>query len=484
MRPPYHLHDMTNTHLLETVKAFQHIERHEAALFLASPFFNRGNNAQLLIRLLEFVLQAAPDFPETALQKEDAYRFVFADSTFVPGKIEKLMTELNKLLRLFVITRRYLSTENATSQQIEWTAWLRENNLLERGRQNMEKLMTQQTSQKNSESLEFYHAKLMVFKEAHEWESIQNQVKGNLGVPALIEQLDLYYLNYRTELENRYLLQQKGAQLPNLDWNSLNPDYYIGKSVLLQISAKINSLLRSEVPSEEDFQYLMQLLQTQENFLSFQTLSHCYAFVRSACTTLINSGQLKFIPVLHRIHLDNIGRGYFFINNEISPNAYVNLVQIAIRAKDIDWAIAFTEEYQDKIIGGDERHFFYNFNMAHCRFAQGWFEEALNRMPDASSHSHYLHIIRRLEVKIYYELRSELLTYKMDSFRKFIERTASRTIANSLREMDLNFFNILNQLVNAPLKSKSHAERILERIEKKRLLSDRTWLIEKAQELE
>ena len=483
MPPPYRLLNMTNTHLLETVKAFQPIERQEASLFLASPYFNRGGNAPLLLRLFQFVQQAAPDFPESALQKEDACRHVFAEKTVVPGKLEKLMTELNKLLRLYVIIRRYLSDENATHQQIEWAAWLRENGLLERGLQVMEKLKNP-AGQGSSESLEAYHAKLLVAKEAHEWESTQNRVKGNLGVPALIEQLDLYYHNYRMELENRYLLQQKGAQLPVLDLARLDRDYYVGKSVLLQLSAKISILLKSEAPSVEAFQNLMQVLRDHENMLPFQTLSHCYAFVRSTCTLLINGGHIKYISVLHEIHKDNLKRGFFFVNEAIPSNAYVNLVQTAIRAKDTDWAIAFTEQYRYRIVGGDEDQFFYHFNIAHCLFAQGRYEEALSQIPETDSHSHYLHIIRRLEVKIYYELRSELLTYKLDAFRKFVERTASRTIAANLREMDLNFFNILNQLANAPLKSKERATRLLERIEKKRLLSDRSWLIEKARELE
>lgn len=232
----------------------------------------------------------------------------------------------------------------------------------------------------------------------------------------------------------------------------------------------MNEILKSDLPSVEAFQSLMQLLNKHENVLSFQTLSEFYAYLRSACTLLINGGYINFTPVLHQIHQGNLAQGLFFINGEISPNVYINLVQTALRAKDVAWATAFTEQYQNKIIGGDEGRFFYRFNLAHCLFAQGDFNAALSQIPVAFTNSHYHHIIRRLEIKIYYELRSELFVYKLDAFRKFVERTAPKTIAANLRKMDLNFFNILNQLSRVSKKGKAVAERLVERIEHKRLV--------------
>ena len=92
-------------------------------------------------------------------------------------------------------------------------------------------------------------------------------------------------------------------------------------------------------------------------------------------------------------------------------------------------------------------------------------------------------MVRRLELKILYELQSDLLLYKIDAFRKFIVRTATKTISANLRTMDLNFLNILMQISQAPLKDKARAALILKRIDQKALLADRPWLIEKAKEL-
>ncbi|MBK6995036.1 MAG: hypothetical protein IPH31_08930 [Lewinellaceae bacterium] len=205
--------------------------------------------------------------------------------------------------------------------------------------------------------------------------------------------------------------------------------------------------------------------------------------MRNTCTLLIDAGNLEFIPLLHAIHKDNLKRQYFLINGEISANAYLNLVQVATRARQTEWAKKFTEDYKGLITGGDEDQFFYRLNMAQCLFAEGKFEEASNHIPDAPSSSYYHHIARRLELKIYYELDSDLLPYKMEAFRKFIERTASKNIANNLKTLHINFIHFLLQLSQSPRKDKKRSALLIERINNKKLVAERSWLLEKAREL-
>jgi hypothetical protein len=181
--------------------------------------------------------------------------------------------------------------------------------------------------------------------------------------------------------------------------------------------------------------------------------------------------------------VDNLRRGYFFINGEISPHSYLNLVQIAIRANEFIWAKEFTEQYKKLIIGGDEDGFYYKLNLANCLFSLGDFDGALDYLPDSSSNFYHYQAIRRLELKIYYELNSALLLYKLDSFRKYIERTAPKTLSVQVREMNLNFLHVLLQLAQSPPKDKARSATLIARIQNKKLVAERQWLLEKAREL-
>jgi len=473
---------MTNTYVVEVIKALKPAERQEMAFFLDSPLYNKGGNSKELVRLYQVILNASPEFSDNLLDKGKVYFDVFPDQKMVPGKLEKLMADLNKLLRVYCLTQQYFSESKEDVQQVDWARWLRERGLSNRAHQLMVKLKPQEANDPK-ESLDLHRTNLLIAEEVHLWELNYNQAKGDLHIPDLIYCLDLYYHNYRTELANRYLLQQKATELPVGDFFETGVQVYQDTSILLQISKKIFELLKGDPPTGEDIQFLMELLSSHEESLSFETLDHFYAYLRNFCTLVINAGYADFIPVLHQINKDNLERGFLFFLGKIPPHAYLNLVQIATRAKEYAWARKFTEDYKGMIVGGDEAEFFYRLNMAQCLFSLGQFEEALDYLPEASSNTHYHHIIRRLELKIYYELRSELLEYKLDAFRKFIERTAPKSLAANIRTMHLNFLKTLLQLSQSPMKDRDRSARLVKRIEEKKFVAERAWLMEKAREL-
>jgi len=473
---------MTNSYLLDVIKAFQPEEREEMARLLSASQFNRAGNAKELLQLYQIILHAAPEFSESLLQKHEVYFQIFAEPTMVQGKLEKLMAELNKLLRSYALVKKYLSENNEVQQQIDWASWLRERGLQERSRQVVTKLKAQK-GENEPESLEKYREALLISEEIYSWEGTYNQLKGDLGIPNLIFNLELYYLNYKSELTNRYLIQQKGPQLPDLGWVNKEDGFWQAKSVLLRISTEINSIMGKNLPTFEEFQHLMLLLQNDGTALSSETLAQFYAYLRNTCTLLIDAGNLEFIPLLHAIHKENLEQKYFFINGEMSPNAYINLVQVATRARQTEWAKKFTEDYKGLITGGDEDQFFYRLNMAQCKFAEGKFDDALSCIPDAPSASYYHHLARRLELKIYYELDSDLILYKIDAFRKALERTASKNIAPTRKTMNINFVHFLLQLSQSPKKDKKRSALLIERINNKKLVAERSWLLEKAREL-
>lgn len=471
---------MINSYLIEVVKAMSPELRTEMSLFLESSLYNRGINGPVLQRAFEIICKTAPHFSEADLSKEVVYDQIFPSQAIVPGKLEKILVELNKLLRQFLLIKQYLSESNEQRMNLDWVSWLRDAGMIDRAQQILQKGGDQSEGE---ESLENYWIKFRLAEENHEIQSMQNRVSGDLHIPALLKSLDLYYQNYKVELKNRYRLQQMGIPLPNLTDEENPQSFYIEESNLYRISSQVEVLLLKEEIAPEDVLALLSLLNENEANLSSYALTQFFVFLRSLCTILIDNGQLGFVEVLHKIQKDNLNRGLFLINGSISPNSYINVVQIAIRAKQIEWAKMITQDFRKRLLGGDKDHFFYRFNMAHCLFAEGRLEDALKELPDSPSNSHYHGIVRRLELKIYFEMGSELLHYKLFAFRKYYERTASKNFPAKLRAMHIEFFNILLQLTQSPPKDKARSQRLIERIQKKKLLADRAWLLEKAREL-
>lgn len=473
---------MFKTYLLEVIKAMPPIKPRELNWVLDSPMFNKGGNAKEMAKLYNVIMETAPQFPEEALQKDSIYFKVFADKSEVPRKLDKLMSDLNKTLRLYLLTKTYLAEKNDAQQQLDWAAWLRENGIEEKSKQTLTKLKAS-FNESNAESLDFFRVNFQIAMEEHERESKYNIGKGDLAIPNLIDSLDLFFYNYRISILNRYSLQGKATTLQGLLNKDAGIDNYLQKSILLKISNKIAEILEKPLPDITEVLDLIETLNASEEKISFESLVECYAFLRSICTLVINAGHLDFIPILHKLHLNNIKNGVLLNAGKISSGLYLNLVVIATRAKDFDWAKKITEEYKTLIPGGDENHVLYHLNKAQCFFAEGHYEKALDCLPQTSSNTYYHSLVRLLELKIYYEQKSLLLQYKIDAFRKYIERTAPKTLPVDYQTLILNFLNILLQLSQTPFKNKARSEVLIKRIAEKKLISERAWLIEKAKEL-
>lgn len=473
---------MQHTFLIEIVQKIGFDRRGEVVAFLQSPYFNRDGNAREIIALYEVIVAAVPEFSDNLLDKEQIYQTLFPGKPFVPGKLDKLMTGLKKLLRLFVITQHVLDDENEAGQQLVWVAWLRKQNLKERYHLAFKKLKNRNAI----ESLEEYRINVDISREAYEWESAHNHWQGDLQIPQLLDQLARYYHAFKLDLHNRFLLQQKAVNLLHTLPVDRNEAELVAESPYLGALKRMNLLLQKETPSDVDFASFTEFLEQNKSRIPADVIRIYTAYLRNICAMLINAGHLAYYPILYKIYKNSLAEGNLIFMGKIDANAYLNIVGIALAAGEKDWAEAFTEEYRH--LTHDTEPFFYHFNKARCLFAKRKFDEVLDYLTGGnaveSSSSYYQLMIRLLELKTFYELDSDLLPFKMDAFRKFIERTAPKAISKSINAMHLNFIYILNQLMQSPKKSPARAEKILQRIRDKQFLAERQWLMEKARELQ
>ncbi|MBC7776384.1 MAG: hypothetical protein H7246_13195 [Phycisphaerae bacterium] len=471
---------MSGTYLIEIIRALGENGRKEASLFLASPYFNRSPIATDVRMLYKVLAQAAPDFEENQIERDRIYVQVFPNKPVVQGKLDKTMTELKKQLRLFALCEQYFDAQREDLIELDWATWLRKQGLGDKLALSLNKLKKQE----RADAMPGDNLLLRIAEEEYEWKSDCNDLSSDLGIPNLIRELDIYYYTYRADFSNRALLQQKADRSTDLRVLAYDEIYYAQQSPMLLMLRNAGRLFQKKKPEIEDFEQLLNLIEAVKSQVPLETLKLYYSYLRNLCTLLLDSGKLEFIPILHGIHKSNLNNGLLFDSDaRIHANAYLSIVLVALRAKEISWAREVTETYKDLLVGGEQPHFFYQINRAYCHFAEGNYEKALDEIPDAPLSSYYYLMIRRLEIKAYYELSSDLLPYKIDSFRKYIERTAPKTIAENVRAMHLNFIYILNQLSQSPYKDRKRAEKILQRIEERPQLCERTWLIEKAKAL-
>jgi len=471
---------MEQTYLVALIQTLSKEEKAGLELFLLSPYFNTSANRDRVNLLYGLLIQEQ-------MKKEEVYAHIFPDTSWISGKLDKLMSELSGLIRQFLLSRYYLDDSKEFSQALDWAIIVRERGLHNRYAQYLGKAESL-LEQKRLESKDHYFHQFQLAFEKHLVESRYNRLKGDLSIPETIDSLDAYYLAYRIELQNLLLLQQKltRIELPQhltLHYPEFIPREAWAGSILLNVSTKINEQLTAETASLEAFKEILELLQAHDQQIAPVPLQNFYAYLRNLCILLIQQGQTSFTPVLHDIQRDNLQRGYLFLHGKLSPSAYMSVARTANLVGKSDWALNFIESYKDLIMSEEDAENFYLFNKAECLFAMSRFEEALEILPQSFSDLIYLTNCKRLEIKLYYELNSDLLSYKIDAFKMFISRASKKVLADYVREMEGSFVNMLLQIVQCPPGDPDKIARIIKRIQEKKVIHDREWLLEKAQQL-
>jgi len=479
---------MVKSQLIDLLRHFSTEELQEFRLFVASPFFNRGHFAREVEALTSFILTSAPDFSETDLGRTEAYHAIFPDSPVVEGKLDKVMSELHKLAKAFISVTRYLRPENEFRQLLDQAVFYRTRALDNRHRNIIERLQTYQHNIRLRDQ-DFYERDFLLDNEIHFYENLHNQKRGDVHIQKTLQSLDLHYFFSKIELLNRYLLQQKVTQL-NITAEMMQtireshlPERYADTHPILLISYKIFCLLEKEQTDAAAFDDLYRLLRQHESEIQPGLMKFYYTYIRNFCVLLVSLGRSEFLPILFALQKEHLERGYLYYENKISPSTFLNASNTALLLKEYEWAKQFILSHRGRIVGDNENQDYYHLTLANFLFHTGQLEQALDILPQSFHELAYHNLARRLELKIYYELDSDLLPYKIDAFKMYLSRASKKVISELVREQNTNFVNLLSQLYTTIKGDKTRAQRLVQRIQSKQSIAEREWLMEKVAEL-
>jgi hypothetical protein len=452
-------------------------------LFLQSPYFNRGVQAERILRLYAVLRSAGGELPDKAALAAD----IFAGEPAAPGKMDKLLSEFNGLLREFLLLQHQKNTTNAFNEALHWAVILRQKGLIKRydaAMQKAEKVLKAE----QVESLDLYYNRFKLEYERHEMESQISSFKGDMNILSVITSLEVYYVTNRTQLINTFLQLGK-LVLVNKPISFYEPQRNLtsvqsqAKTILLEITLFINDILLSKQQSPEALRSLVEIIQLHESDVDPDYLQVYYATLRNICSIRLQNGQEEFGELLHVLQRYSLEKGYLLYIGKLSASAYLSIVHHAAKLGKIVWAQNFIEEYKDKLLNKDLQEEYYKVAQAECLFQSGRCDDALTVLPMLTEDTLFYLFCRRLEVKIYYELRSELLPYKLEAYKVFLSRASQKTLSEERRDFEGNFVNLLLQIINCPPGDAFKLDRLERRIREKTTVADRDWLLLKVAEL-
>jgi hypothetical protein len=470
---------MKKHYILEVVKSLTEQEVKGFLVFLGQLQLDKPKT---LVKALRKALQHQPGW---LLDKKHLHSLIYKDEVYQAGKLEKLMAQTNQLLRQFLSTQFYQSPENELEVHLDWLQILYNKGLNEAFIFESKKLERKTKALPESiQKIQF------LFRHAHiklENQLLHYDLKIDLGLPEITFLLDKYYLLQKIELDLNVLFQRGLKRTENLEpllpvnFDALQ--HYQG-DFLLSIFLRLHHALKQETVTIPDIIRWEQEIEDHKDTMDLETVKGLFLCIRNICTDLYGRGNQDAFELIYRFQQKHFEKGYLYFGGNLVITAYTNIANFAMLMGDFDWALHFIESQKNRIKSvppGDND--FYKLSLARYYFYLKQYEKAMEYMPLYFTEPLYIHISKRLEIKILYDLNDDLFEYKMESFKMFVSRTTKKIIRPENVPYNLNFINILFQLTNATPNDKKRAVTIIRRIIEKKTVAEKEWLLEKAREL-
>ena len=450
-------------------------------------FFNNGKFRHQASRLLDICILEHSKGQE--LNKNAIYHEIFPGSAFIEGKLEKVMVEALKLVKNMLLVADFLKEENSAQHQSTLAKIFLSKGLDKRFHIQLAK--AQKHLSEWSKNLEYYKNLIDIETIIHEYEALYNQKKGDLNITRLLFSINLKNKLDFVTLFNRLLLQQKISKISLPDSLSgivnsftIEPEY-LSESSILEANYMIFKLLNSKLPDPAGIRDLLAFIRQFEKQIDKESLQEFYAYARNLCVINLNYDieNKEIGDILNVLYKDNLERGLLHYNGKLHPSRYWAVSSNAIRVKDFDWAKEFIETYKDQIIGENESRDIYRLNMANYLFGIGQYSKCLEHIAATSPFLDYQLHGKRLELMALYELKSDLLPYKLDAFKVFLSRASPKILAEDIKQLNADFVNFIFQIVSSIPGDMKRADTVIRRLNEKKKVSEWRWLMEKAQAL-
>lgn len=476
---------MRNTFLIETLKWLKPDEILELELFIDAKFHNGSNLRMDVIRLFDYLKDAYPDFDEVVITKKRVYENVFPGLPEIASKLEKVTSELYRLVKEYLLWKNYQKPSNQFNKSLDWVKVLKALSVNDKIEPAVQRIEKDFFLEKPMSAFLFFQ-RFQLEYEKHEWMNLMNKSRNDINLNNTINSLCAFFEIFRLELLNLLLLQQKVTyfKIPDLIQKNIETKLIFvpnDDNIILHFSRKIHELLQQKEPEYEAFEELLDELKNKESMIVPQTLKTYYAYLRNICTLMLNIGhkEMRLVLIIHRLQKDNLERGYLYYEGKLHTTTLGSITKIAVMAGNVDWALEVIETHKERMFGDIETDDYYSINKAICLFEKGAFEQALELIPPVSSNIVYHLIARRLEIMCYYELNSELLLYKIEAFKVYIWRASEKPLSESLSSTNKSFINLLLQLVAIPKGDKAKFARLEKRIIEKGEVAESRWLLSK-----
>ncbi len=481
---------MYTSKLLELIRGLEKTELVQLRRFMDSPYFGKTKPSKEVYFLFQHVCRFFPTLDDVELSKQNTFAALFPGQTFNTGKLNRVMSDLLKIVREFVIYEFSDLKEDPTQRLLLMARFFRQRHMEKPFRRTIKKLKGIQANEIKTK--DHYLKQFLIEQEISNFDSFYNHRREDLNLPATLKSLDIFYLTNKMEY-TCWLLAQNKYNIP-LNVNdslllfdriiaSFKEECVLEEIPLLQVYYLGIRMIQAEEEEETTFVNLKEILKQYADVIPLDRLKELQTLCRNYCIQQYNNGKEHYLEEAFTLYRDHLEQGYLFYEGGLLPSTIRNIVAIGLRLKKFDWVCHFLENSKDRIVATSQAKEIYHFNLANYFFALEKYDEALDCLSDRYEDAYYLIASKRMELKIYYELQSDILESRIDAFKIYIYRISQQVLPKVQKEGNNNFIDLLKQIRSPKtLDSLKRIEKLKNKVLHKKSIAEKEWLLEKLEE--
>ncbi len=473
---------MRNSKLYSILTKFDKIEQNRFRKYLNSPYFNVN---ETLTALFELLTEEINGEKKCSLEKEEIWKKLRLGRAYDDVRFRKYCSDLLRIAEDF-LTQEVFQENHLLKASLQIQAV---------GKKKVDKLFNSTMRGARRLSDQFPHRSahfhLQQYEiEKHYYEMAQQELQrtSKSNIEEISRHLDIFYIGEKLRLYCEVISRQ---HLKGHDYK------------LLFIEELIRQLENSEYQSEPSIAVYFQILKIsrhpenlgdyyklkdllEKNGLIFpqnEALSLYYSAI-NYCIQKINEGNQKFLEELFDLYHDLIKKEIIFVDDELSPWDFRNIVVIALRLGKFDWTEHFIQNYNIRI-PESYRDNAVSFNLANLHFYQKNYEKVIELLQTVEYEDFSYNLnSKAMLIATYYEIDEiEPLYSLLDSFRTYLNRNKNN-IQELRRVSFLNLIKFTKKLTKILPGDGKAIQKFKEDLEKTKNVSSIGWLQEKISELE
>jgi hypothetical protein len=479
--------------LIKTIQVLTEDEKKQFALFIASPVFTDRisfHNPVALSRLYDYLLALEAD---AGIDREVAIPYVYDGKTVAVSTFNSLSSSLHTLLKQFLMLKPHLE-ETLFENELTLAIFYRERGMGNAFSKTAAAIKAKlEALPERERDVRYYLQSYQLELEICLFESAFNQRSGDINLVSTIRSLDTFYALAKLEYESNLAHQRQIVSLEEeeaLTIFDVLPT--IRNSTLLNIPLircfqKAVEMILDPAHSEQHFTILREQLRDYSDRIPLDKMKLLLGHERNFCIRQYSAGKTAYLEILFDMYREHLALGVLYENGGITASMLHNIIRVALKLNQPDWADTFIEEHKERIVFSNHPEEVYHFNKASIAFEKKDYARTLHFLRQHYEDNYYIIDANLLELKLYFE-RKQLnhLLNKLNSFKVNIFKKSKDWLPAHRHKAINSFIDILRQMANDKIilnRQEAAIQKLYQKINDSSIIAEREWLLAKMGEL-